>query len=114
MGLTEERSRPEDVLDVDARAAGSQAGWQTKMNKQSSRSHCVFTMSVRSRRVLTDGSQMECAGKLHMVDLAGSECAKSARAGTRGAGRGARARAQEHQPEPFDARPRHHTVKKRR
>ena len=51
---------------------------ETKMNKQSSRSHCVFTMCVTSQQLLTDGSRLECAGKLHMVDLAGSECAKSA------------------------------------
>ena len=79
MGLTEERvESPEDVLTLMARAAERRKVGETKMNKQSSRSHCVFTMSVRSRRVLTDGSHMECAGKLHMVDLAGSECAKSA------------------------------------
>ena len=51
------------------------------MNKASSRSHCVFTLRVNSTRKLPDGSTMECAGKLHMVDLAGSECAKSAGGG---------------------------------
>ena len=86
MGLTEERvESPEDVLTLMARAAERRKVGETKMNKQSSRSHCVFTMSVRSRRVLTDGSHMECAGKLHMVDLAGSECAKSAGGGDGGA-----------------------------
>ena len=115
MGLTEERvESPEDVLTLMARAAERRKVGETKMNKQSSRSHCVFTMSVRSRRVLTDGSHMECAGKLHMVDLAGSECAKSAGGGDGGADARARARTQKHQPEPFDARPSHHTVKKRR
>ena len=82
MGLTEERVQsPEDVLTLMARASERRRVGETKMNKQSSRSHCVFTMSVRSRRVLPDGSHMECAGKLHMVDLAGSECAKSAGGG---------------------------------
>jgi len=79
MGLTEERvSGPEDVLSLMARASERRKVGETKMNKQSSRSHCVFTMSVRTRKALPDGSHMECAGKLHMVDLAGSECAKSA------------------------------------
>ena len=79
MGLTEERvSGPEDVLSLMARASDRRKVGETKMNKQSSRSHCVFTMSVRTRKALPDGSHMECAGKLHMVDLAGSECAKSA------------------------------------
>ncbi len=82
MGLTEEPVRsPEDVLTLMARASERRRVGETKMNKQSSRSHCVFTMSVRSRRALPDGSHMECAGKLHMVDLAGSECAKSAGGG---------------------------------
>jgi len=79
MGLTEERvAGPEDVLSLMARASDRRKVGETKMNKQSSRSHCVFTMSVRTRKALPDGSHMECAGKLHMVDLAGSECAKSA------------------------------------
>ena len=41
----------------------------TEMNKQSSRSHCVFTMRVDSKKRMPDGSTMECAGKLHMVGL---------------------------------------------
>ena len=71
------------------------------MNKTSSRSHCVFTLrlglgialglgfglglgfptltltltSVTSKSPTDDGL-VECSGKLHMVDLAGSECAK--------------------------------------
>lgn len=48
------------------------------MNKQSSRSHCIFTLRVESKRQLADGSILEVGGKLHCVDLAGSECAKSA------------------------------------
>ena len=79
MGLTEENvTSPEDVLQLMRRASEKRQVGETKMNKQSSRSHCVFTMCVNSKKVLPDGSHMECAGKLHMVDLAGSECAKSA------------------------------------
>jgi kinesin family protein 11 len=48
------------------------------MNKHSSRSHCLFTLHVASKRTMKDGATMECSGKLHMVDLAGSECAKTA------------------------------------
>ena len=52
---------------------------ETKMNKHSSRSHCIFTMRVQSKVRLDDGNGiMEYNGKLHMVDLAGSECAKTA------------------------------------
>jgi kinesin family protein 11 len=48
------------------------------MNKASSRSHCIFTMRVESKEQTEDGLVMTRTGKLHMVDLAGSECAKSA------------------------------------
>ena len=48
------------------------------MNKNSSRSHCIFTIRVHAKRTLMDGSVLEINGKLHMVDLAGSECAKTA------------------------------------
>ena len=50
---------------------------ETKMNKHSSRSHCIFTVSVYAKRYVADGS-VDYHGKLHLVDLAGSECAKNA------------------------------------
>ena len=79
MNLTETPVEcPEDVLKLMARASERRAVGETKMNKHSSRSHCVFTLRVESKKVLSDGNVMETAGKLHMVDLAGSECAKSA------------------------------------
>jgi len=51
---------------------------ETRMNKHSSRSHCVFTIKIQAKRSLEDGGVLEINGKLHMVDLAGSECAKTA------------------------------------
>ena len=66
MGLTEETvTNPQDVLELMRRAADRRQVGETKMNKQSSRSHCVFTLSVQSKRRLADGSQMECRGSLH-------------------------------------------------
>ena len=47
------------------------------MNKHSSRSHCIFTVTVQFVRK-TKNDTVQCLGKLHMVDLAGSECAKNA------------------------------------
>ena len=47
-----------------------------KMNRASSRSHCLFTLKVLSKEKVADGV-IEREGKLHLVDLAGSECAKS-------------------------------------
>ena len=64
-----------DVLRLIRRAQERRQVQETKMNKTSSRSHCVFTLSVTSKSPTDDG-MVECSGKLHMVDLAGSECAK--------------------------------------
>lgn len=54
------------------------------MNKASSRSHCLFTVRIHTKRhprVELSSQQpgahiLESSGKLHLVDLAGSECAK--------------------------------------
>ncbi|CAN0208080.1 unnamed protein product, partial [Ectocarpus sp. 12 AP-2014] len=43
---------------------------ETAMNKASSRSHCIFTISVEGRK---HGSDKVMRSKLHLVDLAGSE-----------------------------------------
>mmetsp|Transcript_7675 Transcript_7675/g.16643 ORF Transcript_7675/g.16643 Transcript_7675/m.16643 type:complete len:1058 (-) Transcript_7675:124-3297(-) len=52
---------------------------ETKMNEHSSRSHCIFTLQISSKVTMAEGDgMMEINGKLHMVDLAGSECAKTA------------------------------------
>ena len=53
---------------------------ETKLNKHSSRSHCIFTVSVYTKQRLYDEEEDEVDyhGKLHLVDLAGSECAKNA------------------------------------
>ena len=74
-----------DVLDLIQKAVQSRRIGETKMNKRSSRSHCIFTVHVYSRCESVDGSgnNMEYHGKLHMVDLAGSENAKSSELGSR-------------------------------
>lgn len=81
---------------------------ETKMNKSSSRSHCLFSITVHTAEehgesiflflifflflqlffiVLifqhtyidgTDGGRVDRTGRLHLCDLAGSECAKTA------------------------------------
>jgi len=43
---------------------------ETDMNQASSRSHCIFTVSIEGRKV---GSDTVMRSKLHLVDLAGSE-----------------------------------------
>ena len=70
---------PEDVLELMKTAHQHRQIGETKMNKSSSRSHCIFTLKVKAKKDLKDGSgELEFNGKLHLVDLAGSECAKTA------------------------------------
>lgn len=59
------------------------------LNKQSNRSHCVFTVHVEQRSRL-GGGEKTLFSKLHLVDLAGSERLKKTMAGEEGpAGHGA-------------------------
>ena len=46
---------------------------ETLLNKQSSRSHSVFIVSVSVREVTPEGDEYIRVGKLYLVDLAGSE-----------------------------------------
>lgn len=79
MGLSEHPvTSPDDVLHVLQEAQRRRQVGETKMNKASSRSHCLFTLTVHSKERIEGGAGMSRRGKLHMVDLAGSECAKSA------------------------------------
>ncbi|KAJ9067106.1 Kinesin- motor protein [Entomophthora muscae] len=49
----------------------------TDLNAKSSRSHCIFTVTVRIKVTLPDSPDVLKEGKLHLVDLAGSEDARS-------------------------------------
>ncbi len=78
-GLTEHKvNSADDVLYAMKNAQKSRRISETKKNKQSSRSHCVFTIRLLAKKQISDGNIFETCGKLHLVDLAGSECAKSA------------------------------------
>jgi hypothetical protein len=78
-GLSETKvESAEEVLALMRQAQDQRQTGETNMNKQSSRSHCIFTLKVQAKRKIGDGSVLEVSGKLHCVDLAGSECAKSA------------------------------------
>jgi len=74
----------EEILEALAVAENRRAVEETKMNAQSSRSHCLFSVTVTSREYCSDGQGgmvMERTGRLNLVDLAGSECAKTAGTG---------------------------------
>jgi kinesin family protein 3/17 len=46
---------------------------QTSMNKESSRSHCIFTIRIEEEETDEFGQAKFKVGKLNLVDLAGSE-----------------------------------------
>jgi kinesin family member 17 len=46
---------------------------ETAMNKDSSRSHSIFTIYIETAEKDEAGEQRVKAGKLNLVDLAGSE-----------------------------------------
>mmetsp|Transcript_22980 Transcript_22980/g.38346 ORF Transcript_22980/g.38346 Transcript_22980/m.38346 type:complete len:951 (+) Transcript_22980:72-2924(+) len=60
----------EDALNLLFLGDTNRAIAETPMNMASSRSHCIFTISVEARVV---GSDKVRRSKLHLVDLAGSE-----------------------------------------
>ncbi|KAL3839596.1 hypothetical protein ACJIZ3_024187 [Penstemon smallii] len=46
---------------------------ETLLNKQSNRSHSIFSITIQIRESSSDGSELIKCGKLNLVDLAGSE-----------------------------------------
>jgi len=70
-GLTEiEVAQPHEVLDLMNRGQKNRAVGAHDMNEHSSRSHSILTLTVRGVNN-KDGSTT--CGKLHLIDLAGSE-----------------------------------------
>ncbi|CAG9463621.1 unnamed protein product [Pedinophyceae sp. YPF-701] len=68
------------VLDVGRK---NRSVGETQMNRDSSRSHCVFTVTVESANSDAKGNEHVRVGKLNLVDLAGSE--RVAKTGATGA-----------------------------
>uniref|UniRef100_A0A7S2KYU7 Kinesin-like protein n=1 Tax=Leptocylindrus danicus TaxID=163516 RepID=A0A7S2KYU7_9STRA len=60
----------EDALNKLFLGDTNRAIGETEMNQASSRSHCIFTISIEGRRI---GSDSVVRSKLNLVDLAGSE-----------------------------------------
>jgi kinesin family member 11 len=46
---------------------------ETLLNKQSSRSHSIFSITIHIKELTHEGEEMIKIGKLNLVDLAGSE-----------------------------------------
>ena len=67
-------NEPKDIYEQLHYALNKRKVSETKMNKQSSRSHCVFTMTIHTKESNGAGEDVLKVGKLNLVDLAGSEC----------------------------------------
>lgn len=63
-------SNEEEALNLLFLGDTNRAIAETPMNQASSRSHCIFTISIESRQ---EGNSVVKRSKLHLVDLAGSE-----------------------------------------
>jgi len=61
------------VLEILVKGAKNRTTAATKMNDRSSRSHLVLSVYVKAKNTLTN---TEFMGKLHLIDLAGSERVK--------------------------------------
>jgi len=74
----------EDLRQILKRAGLRRQVDETNLNKNSSRAHCMFTLHLyvgRKCDARRDGGldgEMVCKGKLHLIDLAGSEGVKKA------------------------------------
>ena len=66
-------SSTEDVFAVLNRGNARRRTEETLLNKHSSRSHSVFSVTVHIKDVSPDGEEFVRCGKLNLVDLAGSE-----------------------------------------
>ncbi len=62
-----------DTETILLRGKANRSVGATRMNEESSRSHCIFTVIIETQSVGLDGSPHIRVGKLNLVDLAGSE-----------------------------------------
>eukprot|EP00737_Agarophyton_chilense_P002856 gb/GEZJ01003288.1/.p1 GENE.gb/GEZJ01003288.1/~~gb/GEZJ01003288.1/.p1 ORF type:complete len:1137 (-),score=212.08 gb/GEZJ01003288.1/:591-4001(-) len=73
-GLEDVVVRSEDeIFAVLDRSAMKRKTAETLMNKYSSRSHSVFSITIHIKQSTPDGADLLKVGKLNLVDLAGSE-----------------------------------------
>eukprot|EP00803_Ostreobium_quekettii_P003901 evm.model.scf_1298.6 EVM.evm.TU.scf_1298.6 scf_1298:39133-44092(-) len=63
-----------EIFQVLRRGSSKRVKAETLLNKQSSRSHSIFTITIHMKETTIDGEDVVKIGKLNLVDLAGSEC----------------------------------------
>eukprot|EP00040_Diaphanoeca_grandis_P037293 m.242177 g.242177 ORF g.242177 m.242177 type:complete len:1048 (-) comp33791_c2_seq1:202-3345(-) len=62
-----------DIYKILQKGAEKRRTAETKMNKASSRSHSVFSVTVHLKENSVEGEELLKSGKLYLVDLAGAE-----------------------------------------
>ena len=63
-----------DIFDILQRGIRLRQTAETLCNKNSSRSHSIFTLKMFIKETNVDGEDVVRQGQLNLVDLAGSEC----------------------------------------
>lgn len=64
---------PQDIFNILEKSYSERATTATNYNEHSSRSHCVFSITIHIKESTTEGEDLIKVGKLNLVDLAGSE-----------------------------------------
>nr|CAB3494983.1 unnamed protein product [Digitaria exilis]CAB3503909.1 unnamed protein product [Digitaria exilis] len=73
-GLEEEIvSSAAEIYRILERGSAKRKTAETLLNKQSSRSHSIFSITIHIKECTPEGDEMIKCGKLNLVDLAGSE-----------------------------------------
>lgn len=73
-GLEEEMvSTANEIYKILEKGSAKRRTAETLLNKQSSRSHSIFSITIHIKECTPDGEEMIKSGKLNLVDLAGSE-----------------------------------------
>ena len=76
-GLKQVRvNSPEDIFSILEIAGNKRNVAETLLNARSSRSHCIFTVTIHTKEPSETGEPQKRTGKLNLVDLAGSENTK--------------------------------------
>ncbi|KAK6788099.1 hypothetical protein RDI58_016624 [Solanum bulbocastanum] len=73
-GLEEELvSSANEIYNILEKGSAKRRTAETLLNKQSSRSHSIFSITIHIKEYTPEGEEMIKCGKLNLVDLAGSE-----------------------------------------
>lgn len=64
---------PQDIFEILQKSWEERETAATEMNPNSSRSHCIFSITIHMKEGSPEGEDLIKIGKLNLVDLAGSE-----------------------------------------